>query len=117
MTHNYSNLQIWKRSRVFVKNVYSVIHTLPLDEKYGLSSQIKRCAVSVPSNIAEGCGRGTNKQLSHFLNYSIGSLCELETQLLLAVDLDFLSNNDINPLIEELIVIRKMIIGFQKTLK
>lgn len=96
MTHNYSNLQIWKRSRVFVKNVYSVIQTLRLDEKYGLSSQIKRCAVSVPSNIAEGCGRGTNKQLSHFLNYSIGSLCELETQLLLAVDLDFISNSDIN---------------------
>lgn len=69
--------------------------TFPSEEKYGLTSQLKRAAISVPSNIAEGCCRGTNKSLQHFLDISYGSLNEIETQLLLSIDLDLLKEGDI----------------------
>jgi len=117
MKHNFENLQIWQRSRVLVKNVYELSIKLPKDEKFGLVSQIKRCAVSVPSNIAEGCGRGTDKHFSLFLDYAIGSLCELQTQLILTVDLNLLDKTYTAEILDEINEIRKMIIGFQKKLK
>jgi len=85
--HNFRQLNIWKDARSLVKDVYLLTSEFPSDEKFGLKSQINRCAISVPSNIAEGSARGTNKDFSHFLRISLGSLFEMETQLLLAVDL------------------------------
>ena len=83
MRHNFKALEIWKRSRKLVKNTYLTTKTFPSEEKFGLVSQINRSAVSIPSNIAEGCGRGTDAQLVHFLDIAIGSNCELETQFYL----------------------------------
>ena len=117
MRHNFLNLQIWKRSRKLVKRIYQLTQTFPPEEKFGLTSQIRRCTVSVPSNIAEGCGRGTNPQLSHFLDIAIGSLCELETQIYLSKDLEFFSKKVFDELIEEITVIRKMTQSFKNNLK
>ena len=87
----YTDLEVWKESRKLVKEIYTATKKFSNDELYGLSSQIKRSAVSVPSNIAEGCGRRTSKDTIQFLYISRGSLYELETQVYLALDLNYLN--------------------------
>lgn len=116
MVRNFKSLDIWKRSRSFVKTIYLTTNNFPNEEKFGLISQLQRAAVSVSSNIAEGCGRKTEKALSNFLDNAIGSNCGVETQLLLAYDLEMIDKKTINALSNEIIQIRKMIIGYQKTL-
>lgn len=96
-----------------VKSVYLLTEELPLDEKYGLKSQIQRCAVSVPSNIAEGSGRGTVKDFIYFLNVSLSSSYELETQLILLNDLYGINANE---LIDNINEVQRMIIGFKRSL-
>jgi four helix bundle protein len=117
--HNFKELQIWKRSIDLAVDVYKLISHFPVEEKYGLTSQCRRSAVSIPSNIAEGSGRGTNKDFSRFLDISLGSSFELETQLILAenlfIDTDELENT--NRINSELTEIQKMIFGFQNKLK
>lgn len=117
MRHNFEKLEIWKESRKLVKLIYLLSKDFPSDEKFGLTSQIRRAAISVPSNIAEGCGRGTNAQLCHFLDVAIGSLCEVESQLFLASDLDFISREELSDHRKEIIHIRKMTIRFKNFLK
>ena len=85
--HNFRELNIWKDSLQFVKKVYVLTSGLPKDEKFGLISQINRSAVSIPSNIAEGSGRTSEKEFLHFLNIAISSSYELETQLILVEEL------------------------------
>lgn len=113
-THNFRELNIWKRSMDLVRNVYVLTSKLPNDERFGLKSQVNRCAVSIPSNIAEGSGRGTNKDFGRFLDISLGSSYELETQLILAQDLFKIETNKT---IEELNEVQRMIVGFRKALK
>ena len=117
MIRNFKNLDIWKRSRILVKHIYLVTKEFPSEEKYGIVSQIRRAAISIPSNIAEGCGRKSEKGLSNFLDMAIGTNCELETQFYLANDLEFLNQQKMIYLTDEIRQIRKMIIGYQKTLK
>lgn len=95
MRHNFRDLEIWKDSFSVVKEVYKVCSHLPDDEKYGLKSQIQRCSVSIPSNIAEGSGRTSDKEFLHFLNIAISSSYELETQLLLVQELYGVNVNDL----------------------
>ena len=116
MIRNFKSLKIWQRSRVLVKTVYLVASSFPKEEKFGLISQLNRAAVSIPSNIAEGCGRGTIKSLSNFLDIAIGSACEVETQIYLASDLNFIDTKKMEFLTDEIGQIRRMIIGYQKTL-
>ena len=116
MTHNFLNLEIWKRSRTLVKQVYLLTKDFPSTEKFGLTNQIRRSAVSVPSNISEGCGRGTNPQLIYFLDIAIGSLCELETQIYLSNDLNLIDPKSTKNVIEEITVIRKMTMRFRATI-
>ena len=116
MIKNFKNLDIWKRSCRLVKKIYKATKELPKEEAYGLTSQIRRAAVSVPSNIAEGCGRKTIPDLSRFLDMSIGSLCELETQLYLSHDLEFLKMKIMQDLVDEIGQIRRMIIAYQNKL-
>jgi four helix bundle protein len=115
MMHNFRQLNIWKDARVIVKDVYLLTAKFPVDERFGLISQINRCSISVPSNIAEGSARGTNKDFAHFLKMSLGSLYELETQLLLAADLNMISESD--EIFERIIILQKMVVNFIKTLK
>lgn len=112
-SHNFRRLEIWKRSMQLVKSVYGTTSTLPDSEKFGLISQMNRCAVSIPSNIAEGSGRTSNKDFIRFLKNSISSSYELETQLLLCQDLFDTEVQELNNDLENL---QNMIGGFIKKL-
>ena len=87
MGHNFKDLKIWQEAMKVVKSTYLLSAQLPSDERFGLISQINRCAVSIPSNIAEGSGRTTDKDFLNFINFSLSSSFELETQLILVNDL------------------------------
>lgn len=117
MIRNFKNLEIWQRGRLLVSKIYLLSKDFPDNEKYGLTSQIKRASISIPSNIAEGCGRGSLKELNYFLNIANGSACELETQMYLAYDLKFISETQLNQVTDEIIQLRKMIIGYQKSIQ
>jgi four helix bundle protein len=109
-SNSYRDLIIWQKSMDLTKMVYQITYSFPKDEVYGLTSQIRRCAVSIPSNIAEGRGRNSNKEFIRFLQISLGSLYELQTQLELAVSFKYVNNIDtINGLALE---IEKMINSF-----
>ena len=109
--HNFRKLEIWIQSMSIVKEVYQIIATFPVDERFGLKSQMSRCAVSVPSNIAEGSSRSSIKEFSHFLDIALGSSFELETQLIIAQDL-FQIDNEL--IIEQCQNLQRMIIGFKQ---
>ncbi|MCK5815758.1 MAG: four helix bundle protein [Flavobacteriaceae bacterium] len=109
---NYTELDVWVNSRQLVTAVYQSTKSFPKDELYGLTNQIRRSAVSVPSNIAEGIGRQTTKDTIHFLYISRGSLYELETQLLIASDLEYLNKNEKEILLEKISVCKKLLNGF-----
>ncbi len=113
---NFKELEIWKRSFMLVKDIYKLSSNLPADERFGLTSQIRRSAVSIPSNIAEGCSRRTNKDFARFLEISIGSSFELETQLLIALEASMLDNTHTKAIINELNQIQKMIYAFHSSL-
>lgn len=112
----HKDLDVWKYSIDLVTDIYKVTDDFPKTEIYGLTSQIRRSAISIPSNIAEGAGRNSKKEFSHFLSISLGSLTELETQLIIAINLRFLSIDDHKNIEESLVKIRKMIIGLKKSI-
>ena len=109
---NYTELDVWKKARELVTMVYQQTKSFPKEEVYGLANQLRRCAVSVPSNIAEGCGRQTTKDTIHFLFISRGSLYELETQILVASDLNYISIEDLEIMLEKIISCKKLLNGF-----
>lgn len=100
MNHNFKNLIVWKLGMDITRMIYKVSKQFPSDEKYGLTSQMRRCAVSIPSNIAEGCGLGTNAQLAHYLDIALGSSCELETQTMLAYDFGYVDNTSYDDILK-----------------
>lgn len=106
---SYKDLEVWKVSMDFVVEIYSRTGSFPTSERYGITSQIRRSAVSIPSNIAEGAGRRNTKEFIHFLYIANGSLSELETQLEIAFRLNYIK--DYNPLILNIMHIRKMLIN------
>ena len=114
---DFHKLIIWQRSHQLALNVYSISKLFPKDELFGLTSQIRRAVSSIPTNIAEGCGRASNKDFAHFLQIAIGSAAEVEYELLLAHDLDYINDNDYQTLTEETVAVRKMIIKYQSELK
>ncbi|MDD4672231.1 MAG: four helix bundle protein [Bacteroidales bacterium] len=113
-THH--DLDVWKKSILLVTVIYKITESFPKSELYGLSNQIRRCAVSIPSNIAEGAARTSTKEFSRFLAISLGSIAELETQLIISKNLTYLSEIEFDKLISELIIIRKMTIGLKKSI-
>jgi len=115
--HKIEDLKIWKKSIELTKLVYKLILVLPTDEKYGLISQIKRSAVSIPSNIAEGAGRNSNKEFKYFMSIANGSCYELQTQLILTAELNLISKETIEPVVNIISEIQKMNYSFQKTLE
>ena len=108
----YTELEVWKKARTFASNIYLLTAKFPKEETYGLTSQIRRCAISVPSNIAEGCGRQHAKETIHFLTIARGSLYELETQLYISKDIDIISNEQLNGCIIEIEILGKLINGY-----
>lgn len=111
--HNFKNLKIWQKSRELVKEVFLLTRDFPAEEKFGLTSQILRSAYSIPSNIAEGSGRNSNREFSRFLDISLGSAFELETQLILATDIHYLSEKKLQHIQSLLQEIQKMIYSFK----
>jgi len=96
----YRDLIVWQKSMVFVTQVYQVTKKFPKEESYGLISQIRHCAVSIPSNIAEGYGRQSTNDYVRFLKISIGSLYETQTQLEIALNLEYLSSDEFKRIYE-----------------
>ncbi|PKA82629.1 four helix bundle protein [Ulvibacter sp. MAR_2010_11] len=106
---NHKEMDVWKKSMDLAEAIYTITRAFPKEEVYGLTSQIKRAAISIPSNIAEGAARKSNKEFQQFLSISLGSLSEVETQYQLAIRLGFISENtDLNNL---LISVRKLLLG------
>jgi len=100
---SHKELKVWQKGIDLVKFIYNVTESFPRAEQFGLTSQIRRSAVSIPSNIAEGCGRKSEKELMHFLYITLGSASELETQIIISQELGFLLK-DISDQIQEMIL-------------
>ena len=108
---NHKDLDVWKKSMDLVEVIYKLTQQFPDSEKFGLSSQMRRAAVSIPSNIAEGSARKGDKELIHFLHIALGSVAELETQYLIAVRLHFTVNDEaIENVLNE---VKKLLLGFR----
>lgn len=111
--HHFEKLIFWQKSMLLTKQIYIFCQEINADEKFGLISQIKRSAISIPSNIAEGSGRNSDKEFSHFLAIALGSAFELQTQLILVKELNLLSEDKTNQLLLQLTEIQKMIYSFK----
>lgn len=114
---DYKNLEVWKESRKLVSLIYSIVKLFPEDEKYGLTSQLKRASISVPSNIAEGIARKHNNETKQFFYIAKGSIYEIETQIYLALDLGFISQDKSVLIFNQVVTVRKLLIGFIKYLE
>ena len=114
---DFRSLKIWQRSHAMALAVYKLTREFPKHELYGLTSQIQRAAISVPTNIAEGCGRDSDAELKRFSVIAMGSASELEYLLLLAHDLGYLQTDMYQSTFSELVETRRMINSFIQTLK
>ncbi|RMF44252.1 MAG: four helix bundle protein [Deltaproteobacteria bacterium] len=112
---SHKDLLVWQKSVDFVTAIYSATKSWPIEEQYGLTSQVRRAAVSVPCNIAEGAGRGGRKEYTRFLDIALGSLAEVETQLVIAARLGYVK--DCSGLNESLQEIRRMLVGLKNSLE
>lgn len=114
---DFEQLKVWERSHRLTLVVYEATAAFPKEEQYGLKSQIRRSCASVPANIAEGCGRGSNTDLARFLQMSLGSASELQYHLRLAYDLSYLNPHAYERLTEEVIEIKRMLTSFIENLR
>ncbi len=112
----YKELKIWKKGLELTRLIYEATFKFPIEEKYGLTSQIRRSAVSIPSNIAEGSQRKTDKEFSKFIAIAKGSLAELETQLIIFKMLKYFKTNEYENLMIRINELNKMLIAFYKKL-
>lgn len=114
--HNFRELKIWQKARYLVKDIYDATKSFPQSETYGLQGQARRAVVSIAANIAEGSGKGTDKDFNNFLNISKGSLFELQTLVILANDLTYINDDIYNDIIIKCEELERMIISFQNQL-
>ena len=116
MKHEYRNLKIWHSARSINLIVKKSTETFPSDERYNLTSQLRRAAVSVVSNVGEGSAYQSDAQFARFLSMSLGSLCEVETQLFLAFDLNYIQEDQLNKVLDKTDHLKRMIIAFMNGL-
>jgi four helix bundle protein len=114
--HNFKKLDIWIKSMNIVTEIYKITNTFPSCERFGLVSQMQRSAVSIPTNIAEGSAKTSNKDFARFLEMSIGSSFELETELIVSCNLNYIDTIVYENLLSEIAEIQKMIYGFKNKL-
>ena len=107
---SHKDLQVYKESLLLVKDIYLLVALFPKDELFGLTSQMKRCAISIPSNIAEGAGRDTDRQFIQFLSIALASSFEFETQVIVARNLEYLSEEHYGLVFNELKHIQNMLV-------
>jgi four helix bundle protein len=115
--HNYKELNVWQKSRELVKFIYFLTSKFPKEELFGISSQMRRAVISISSNIAEGSGHSSKKDFIRFLEISYSSTSELETQIILSFDLNYVIEIDLNQGLEKISEIQKMLSGLIKSLK
>ncbi|MBK7227881.1 MAG: four helix bundle protein [Ignavibacteriales bacterium] len=115
--HNYKELKVWQKGRELVKFIYELTSIFPKDETYSLTSQIRRAVISIPSNIAEGSGHFSEKQFNRFLEIAYASSCELDTQIILSYDLNFITEEKLKMSTNKIDEIQKMIAGLIKSLQ
>ena len=115
--HHLEELKVWKLAMEIAKDVYIITKDFPSEEKFGLTSQVRRAAVSIASNIAEGAGRYSDKEFAQFLSIASGSSFEVGTQLLLSEQLVFSSNENLIDVLNKLSELERMILGLRKSLK
>lgn len=113
----FRDLLIWQKAMTLVTNCYTASADFPKEELFGLTSQIRRCCISIPSNISEGYGRGTNKDYHRFLTISLGSLFEFQTQIEIANNLQFITKENFNKLYEDSRELERMMGSFSKIKK
>ncbi len=114
--NNHKDLEVWKKSIDLVKDIYKTTQSFPKEEIYGLTNQIRRASVSISSNIAEGAARHHKNEFKQFLYISLGSLSELETQLIISKEINFINAEKFDYLENYLIMIRKMLLGLIKSI-
>jgi four helix bundle protein len=117
MLKNYKELKVWEKSYQFCLAIYRITQEYPRSETYGLISQMRRAALSIPSNIAEGYGRKTTPEYLRFLYIAYGSVCELETQVLISGDLGYLKGESLSKFKEDLIEVERMLNALIKSLE
>jgi four helix bundle protein len=110
--NSYRDLDVWKQSRQLVKSVYQLSRSFPKEEQFGLTNQLRRAAISVPSNVAEGSGRNHSKDSIQFFFIARGSLYEIETQLIISFDLEYISDSHLKEVLEQVTRCKKLINGF-----
>lgn len=115
--HNFKELKSWQKAIDFCLDIYKLTGQFPGEEKFGLTSQLRRAGVSVPSNIAEGSGRNSDKEFLHFLSIATGSSYEIETQLIIAHRLGYIKSEEINEAALKLSEIQKIIFAFSTKIK
>ena len=116
-TRGYKDLLVWQKGMLLVKGIYRLTLSFPSDEKFGLTSQMRRAAVSTPSNIAEGQARRSTGEFIQFVSHAEGSVAELDTQLLIAVDLSYCSSSEAQALFDLLLELRKMLNSLRRKLQ
>jgi four helix bundle protein len=114
---SYRDLLVWQKGIVLVKSVYLISQGFPNDERYGLTAQIRRAAISIPSNIAEGQARHTTKEFIVGISHAEGSLAELDTQLVLAVELGYCPQADNQSVFDSIVELRRMLNGLRRKLQ
>ena len=114
--HNYNNLQIWQQAMDLVEDMYKLTASFPTEEKFGIVSQMTRAAVSIPSNIAEGAGRNSDKDFAHFISIAIGSLYELNTQIVLSERLGYINQIQSQELQKKLDNLQRKSVSFKSKL-
>ena len=114
--HNFKELKVWQEAMSLAKDIFIATRNFPSEEKFGLISQMNRSAVSIASNIAEGAGRESSKEFNHFLNIALGSCFELETQLILSTDFNYITKEKTESLTEKACKIQKMLNGLKKSI-
>ena len=114
---DFRQLKVWEKSHHLALEVYKATATFPKEELYGITSQLRRASISIPTNIAEGCGRNTNADFARFLQIAMGSASETEYEIILAFDLGFLSKDQFERLQTKPEEVKKMLASFIKTLR
>ena len=113
---DFRELKVWEKAHQLTLAVYRATIVFPKEELYGLTSQIRRACASIPANVAEGCGRGSDAEFARFLQIAMGSASELEYHLLLARDLNLLNSSDYNQLAREVTEVKRMLTSFTQKL-
>lgn len=114
---DFKRLKVWERAHALTLAVYGITREFPVSERYGLRDQVRRCSVSIPANIAEGCGAQGDAEFARYLGIARASAGELEYHLILARDLDYIQTENFDRLSQETIEVQKMLVGFIRKLR